>query len=308
MTEPKSVLDLDWTELIRMDGSLMVAVREELGLTPEEMAVKLHCHASTLNRYENERIKISVQVVQRVSELLDEARAARGLPLLQASRPAFADPQQSVVPSPPTGREVVVSLPPGYRGLMQMQPVHELPYEMPPVFVGIRDELPSPPRGQGGPVAAVPGGSTPLAGAPAPSKPTSALALSQSPRWSQRVERWGRVACLIMLSNLTGGFPPDQALLAARSQVELVQGQTPLLWSGVAKGSDPTVGKQLAPFKGQKQAPCAPESGEFEADKRCWWQLNPNVPCPPGVPVKYEGRCLVPVPETPHKPIANRSQ
>ena len=98
MAELKSAFELSVSELLELKGSLLAAIREELGFSPQEMAARLDCDRSTLNRYENDKIQsIPASLVLAVKKLLDEERVARGVRLSPE-----AGEGEPPVPHPPT--------------------------------------------------------------------------------------------------------------------------------------------------------------------------------------------------------------
>lgn len=292
MTGEKSAFELSLEELLGMKGRLLTAIRKELGLEPKEMADRLHVHPSTLNRYENGRITIPVALISDVKALLDEERRARNIQLVPANeqRPASA---MTVTVDLARG-----PLPAGTKLVELVAP--NAPESVTRMFAAVQGSEDGGARsGEGKSVVGVPSAAT-----VGPRKRSGS---------EGTVARWGlAMAALSLLFVVPTGCMLARAGAGAKIEradghcsEELSQGKVPSLWQG--NGEKPrnpseTQQKSLKHYQGQKAAPCDASQGELEADKKCWWVLDPTRACPAGA-VKDDGRCLVPVPAR-DKPIS----
>jgi len=241
--QPKSVLELELADLLQMDGKLLLAIREELGLTPREMAEKLQCHHSTLNRYENDKLEVSLQTVRLVAKVLEEARESQRPVMLALNRvnrapvPPRPAPPPSVTP-PPAAPLPTASTP----GWVSYVPAEPQAVPMPAVFLRLPTEWPPSSGNSPGTGSAAPSGSgTGVPSVPAvspssppecesaredvsapPAKDTAKSVLhpgAADPHWGARVERLA-LAGFAALVLLPDAHPLVEPALAGRCDQE----------------------------------------------------------------------------------------
>jgi transcriptional regulator with XRE-family HTH domain len=286
MSDPKSVLELGWKELLGMDGQLLVRVREELGLSPREMAERLACHHSTLNRYENEKVRIPVSVVQSVQALLEAERARRGLAL--STEPAATTTPSSQAAGP--GWRIHLKqgpLPPGTE-LLELVPAGRPDAKLTRIFAAVE-----PPRG---------GPEGPEGSPESPSPSGAPSARGQTSRAARAAMVVGMaVASVVLVSCVVRAVSgPERAKheleptpVSEEAPVDADSG--PEQDMGSKPPADVSIPLPTKAYSWQKSAPCDLAKAEFEKVQGCWVRMPMKPPCP-HYTVEDEGTCLLPVP------------
>jgi len=344
MTQPKSVFELDPAELLHLNGELLAAIREELGLTPEEMAQRLQCHPSTLNRYENDKMKFPLHLAQRVLEVLDEERARRSgenrrfLPALVVVAPPPPPPEVvgatirvgPLAPGVPGGTQVPASFV-KLEALVELEVAAstELPFGMPPLYVGVPAGMASSGKGGGG--SSTPASSGTVGSTPASSSAAAPAGGSGGGAASSGVTKQGGAGMFsapARFATLMGGVAAILLLGSCLARVAPLRGQPMELTSEACFSTEPggerAPGQDLAegdgegaqgeeaapkrrlmpkkPYAWQKRAPCDGATGETEKVGGCWMKTEVRAPCASVAVEDEDGVCFVPIPAKPPRP------